>query len=84
MGAVAVVDESLVERPVGDPESHYLEELGALDDAWGDLETLDDLAAALCIAAAELAARTTTTALPRVDKTTTSVADAGSATVPLP
>ncbi len=83
VGAVAVVDESLVERPVGDPESHYLEELGALDDAWGDLETLDDLAAALCIAAAERSAPTTT-AVPGVDTTTTSVTDTGSATVPLP
>ena len=83
VGAVAVVDESLVERPVGDPESHYLESLGALHDAWGDLETLDDLASALRTAAAELAASTTTISGVG-DETTTTTTGLASTTVPVP
>lgn len=83
-GGVAVVDESLVERPAPIPEAHYLGGLHGLDEAWGTLETLDDLAAALRSAAAERSPPTTTTAAPGGAMTTTSVADAISTTIPLP
>lgn len=60
VGAVGVVQEILVERPAPTPEAHHLTSLQGLHDAWGNLETLDDLAEALRTAATELSAPSTT------------------------
>ena len=77
------LENNLVERPAPIPEAHYLEGLHALDDAWGNLETLDHLATVLRSAAVELSApRTTVTTGDGVPPT--SVADVASTTVPVP
>lgn len=61
VGSAGVVQESLVEHSTPIPEAHHLTSLQGLHDAWGNLESLDDLAHALRTAAAELSGTSTTT-----------------------
>lgn len=60
-GAETVIEESVGVGPALVAESHHLHSLDEMHQAWGVLETLDDLARALRTAASETAMSTTTT-----------------------
>ncbi len=60
-GAVTVIEENLEVGPALVAESHQLDSLGDMHQAWGVLETLEDLARTLRTVASETVASTTTT-----------------------
>ena len=62
--------DALIERSVGRAEALYLRGLHDLHPAWGDLETLDDLADAIRAAASPQDPTTTTTTEPPTTTTT--------------
>ena len=79
-------EESLTERPAGQPEALYLDGLHQLHRAWGNVGTLDDLVESIRSAVADAATTapetTTTTTAPDTTTTTTALETATTTTAP--